>query len=197
MQKRSEMCSNLAVSFLAWMEMDSRPRLIVDDSLFIHWTNTAAKLHLRGREFSISARRVSLRDNDSTAVFQSFVRSSASDTVSMICLPYPPREHIVCAAVNLYDENGERMTGLTLRRTVSPPHVDSRPLQAAFHLTLAERRVIEKLFSGQTAEEAGDELCISLGTVRQHIRHIYDKLDVGSREALFGKILPYLLPPDF
>nr|WP_233150837.1 helix-turn-helix transcriptional regulator [Sphingomonas sp. BT553] len=52
-----------------------------------------------------------------------------------------------------------------------------------------ERRILECLVSGNTANEVSWLLMISLGTVRVHIRHIYEKLDVSSREGLFNKVL--------
>jgi DNA-binding CsgD family transcriptional regulator len=48
-------------------------------------------------------------------------------------------------------------------------------------LTLAERRVLRYLPTNLTAREIGDELCLSVNTVKTHIRHIYAKLDAHRR----------------
>jgi len=47
-------------------------------------------------------------------------------------------------------------------------------------LTSTERRVLEALSQHDTIEEAAQALCLSYGTVRKHLEHIYFKLDVHS-----------------
>lgn len=66
-------------------------------------------------------------------------------------------------------------------------------LQEAFGLTPSEMHVVEMLQQGQGANEIGEELGISVHTVRAHLRHCYDKLDVSSREELWQKLAPYRL----
>jgi LuxR family maltose regulon positive regulatory protein len=48
-------------------------------------------------------------------------------------------------------------------------------------LTEAEIRVLRYLPSNLTAWEIADELCLSLNTVKTHMRHIYAKLDAHRR----------------
>jgi LuxR family transcriptional regulator, maltose regulon positive regulatory protein len=48
-------------------------------------------------------------------------------------------------------------------------------------LTEAESRVLRYLPSNLTAWEIADELCVSLNTVKTHMRHIYAKLDAHRR----------------
>jgi DNA-binding CsgD family transcriptional regulator len=50
---------------------------------------------------------------------------------------------------------------------------------------------VRKLLDGLTAEDAAAELTIGIETVRSHIRQIYSKMGVRSREALFQRIMPY------
>jgi DNA-binding CsgD family transcriptional regulator len=87
-----------------------------------------------------------------------------------------------------------KIVGLTLRCTTQSSLFDGTAFAKVFHLTSTERRVVEALFAGQTAEQIGGEFSISIGTVRAHIRHIYEKLGVASREALFHKALPFFSP---
>lgn len=100
---------------------------------------------------------------------------------------------VLCTAINLIDSEHDRATGLTLRRASDAVSVGVSNLEAAFQLTRSERNVIETLFAGQTAEQIGESQKLSVGTVRVHIRHIYEKLNVSSREAMFHKLIPFML----
>jgi DNA-binding NarL/FixJ family response regulator len=52
---------------------------------------------------------------------------------------------------------------------------------AILRLSLAERKVYERLAAGDTNEEISSRLCISIETVRTHVRNILTKLGAHSR----------------
>lgn len=58
-------------------------------------------------------------------------------------------------------------------------------------LTPSETRVLLKLLDGSTVEQASGQLSVSVQTTRTHVRRIYAKLGVKSREQLFAVALPY------
>lgn len=66
-------------------------------------------------------------------------------------------------------------------------------LEEAFGLTRCEVLVIENLMHGLVARQIAAELAISVHTVRAHLRHCYDKLQVSSREELWQRLAPYRL----
>jgi LuxR family maltose regulon positive regulatory protein len=51
-------------------------------------------------------------------------------------------------------------------------------------VTLREREIIDQLVLGATAREVAVSLCVSLHTVRTHIRNVYQKLGVANRIEL-------------
>jgi DNA-binding NarL/FixJ family response regulator len=57
------------------------------------------------------------------------------------------------------------------------------------HLTAQEKRVLEMLMQGHSYQRAADQLNISLNTVRDYIRSIYDKLHVHSKSEAVAKAL--------
>ena len=57
-------------------------------------------------------------------------------------------------------------------------------LGAEHGLTQREIEVLRLIVKGATRPEISERLCISLETARTHARHIYQKLGVGSREAV-------------
>jgi DNA-binding CsgD family transcriptional regulator len=63
-------------------------------------------------------------------------------------------------------------------------------LDKVFRLTASEHRILMLMLDGLTAEELSQRLGSSLDTVRTHIRNIYGKLKVTSREGLFSRLRP-------
>jgi DNA-binding NarL/FixJ family response regulator len=48
-------------------------------------------------------------------------------------------------------------------------------------LTRRELEVLQEIARGATNREISDRLCISVNTVKNHVHHILEKLDVGDR----------------
>jgi DNA-binding CsgD family transcriptional regulator len=73
------------------------------------------------------------------------------------------------------------------RPTVASPQTDVEP--AAEHLprsealSPAEKRVLRYLPTLLSLREIGDELYLSVNTIKVHVRHIYAKLEVHSRRG--------------
>lgn len=68
-------------------------------------------------------------------------------------------------------------------RSSQPDTIPAVP--AALSLSTRERDVLQHLALGERTTRIADVLCISTATVRNHIRHIFEKLGVHSRlEAL-------------
>jgi DNA-binding CsgD family transcriptional regulator len=47
------------------------------------------------------------------------------------------------------------------------------------------------LLHGHSAETISKQQKLSINTVRTHIRHAYEKLDITCREALWRRLAPY------
>jgi DNA-binding NarL/FixJ family response regulator len=75
---------------------------------------------------------------------------------------------------------GSPMSPAIARRVVSSfrPRRKADDLNA---LSEREQEVLDLLSTGMTAKEIGDKLFVSANTIRTHIRHIYEKLQVQSR----------------
>ena len=68
-------------------------------------------------------------------------------------------------------------------------------LAARYHLSAREIEVAERILAGQSYGEIGDELCISLATVKTHSLHIYQKTDSRNKIDLVNKALAQREPP--
>ena len=80
--------------------------------------------------------------------------------------------------------------------TEEPGHIEPQDALSARCATLArtclltpsERDVLELLAHGRSARYVADELGVSFNTVRTHIRHVYEKLGIHSRQDLIDLV---------
>lgn len=61
-------------------------------------------------------------------------------------------------------------------------------LAAARNLSQREEEVLLLLAQHKTARDIEHELCVANGTAKAHIRHVYQKLDIHTREELFAMV---------
>lgn len=79
------------------------------------------------------------------------------------------------------------MSGTIARKVVESFH--RPPPDPGVDLSPREREILELLIDGLRYKEIGARLSISIDTVRTHIRHIYDKLQVRSRGELTARLI--------
>ena len=63
------------------------------------------------------------------------------------------------------------------------------PARADYELTPHETRLLKLLVEGHNYTTAAVELRVSINTIKFHIRHIYDKLQVHSKAEAVAKAL--------
>lgn len=63
------------------------------------------------------------------------------------------------------------------------------PVRLDTTLTPQETRLLALLAEGASYQAAGDRLCVSINTVRKHIRSIYEKLQVHTKSQAVQKAL--------
>ena len=115
-----------------------------------------------------------------------------------------PLVHSLCRqqwreAVPLLAQNPARPDGADLKATVEQAIASV----GGESLTRRERQVASLLLQGLDTEAIAVELGIGSGTVKNHRKHLYGKLRLGSRAELFNLFLNHLittplspLPPD-
>lgn len=69
---------------------------------------------------------------------------------------------------------------------VEQPGDPYETLGLEFQLSQRELEVLRLLAEGRSAKYVSEELVISFNTARSHIRHIYEKLDVHSKQELIS-----------
>jgi DNA-binding CsgD family transcriptional regulator len=173
-----------------WLGLGRRARLILAEDLVLHWCNAAARDLLERRDpLLLCGEVVRPRNPGDSRRFQDFV-ARARGEISVLCLTDHHREeHLLTAAVRLPG----RLVGLTACFASDEIERHWADLKEAFGLTASERDIAQALSSGLTAEAVAHKLNTSVKTVRTHIRHVYSKLGVSSREELFHKLTPYMI----
>lgn len=78
--------------------------------------------------------------------------------------------------------------GIASAPSSSPVGSKARKAQDLFHLTGRETDVLELLLGGNTMAAISRKLLISDNTTRGHMKRIYQKLDVHSRQELIDKV---------
>ena len=178
----------------AWVERDPLPRVLVDEQLRVIWANPAAQDALdRKRDIAIRDGQLSTTQAGEQQALIDFVRGTGSALTSF-CFPCEDGDgHLLFRAVEVQRDWGTRYFGLTFFRSGSGFSVRYADLDKVFQLTQSEHRVLLQLLDGLTADQIATKLGVSIETTRSHIRQIYLKLNVTSREGMFSRVLPYRL----
>ncbi|WP_114951036.1 helix-turn-helix transcriptional regulator [Sphingosinicella terrae] len=181
----------VATAALACLDAHIRPMAIVDEELRLLWTNQrASDLFRETTELDDRGGFLTLENPDHHARLTALVSRSGPDLITY-CMPLASGAgHLLIRARRL--DCGETvMFGIQITRTDSDDHDIYYDLDKAFGLTAAEHRVLLALLTGKDADRLTRDLGVSIETVRTHIRNIYAKLDVNSREKLFAKVQPF------
>lgn len=86
-------------------------------------------------------------------------------------------------------EGGAPMSPEIARKVVNLFRKTGRPEKLDEHLTPQETRLLQLLADGYSYQAAGGQLNISVNTVRNYIRSIYEKLHVNSKSEAVSKAL--------
>ena len=176
---------------LRWLESVTSGLLLVDGELNVHWSNSIARGWIASQQpLSLVGTRLHL--GRSQEQLRKLLNRADLD-FDGICVPLEGRgSHLVVSARRITAADEAPFYGLIARRT---DDLNTRLLgvDEAFRLTGAEARVLKLLIRGKTAQGIAGHLDISVDTVRTHIRNLYTKLGVSSREALFMRLRPFMI----
>jgi DNA-binding NarL/FixJ family response regulator len=102
-----------------------------------------------------------------------------SGAVGYLLKMTPPEKML--EAIQEAHSGGSPMSAQIARKVVQSFHSETRNGLNAPALTKREHQILELLAKGHLYKEIGDSLGISPETVHNHLRHIYEKLQVHTR----------------
>lgn len=97
---------------------------------------------------------------------------------------------VLVAAVREIAAGGSPMSPSIARMVVNSMHGQPTGAMQEELLTLREREVLDALANGLMYKQIASKLVISVGTVQNHVRHIYEKLQVHSRTEAVRRVYP-------
>lgn len=98
---------------------------------------------------------------------------------------YEPEE--LLQAIRDVRDGGSPMSNSIARKVVASFQKANTANPKFALLTAREQSVLDSLARGLAYKQIGDELGISINTIRTHLRHIYEKLHVQSRTEAVAK----------
>lgn len=93
----------------------------------------------------------------------------------------------IFAALDDLIAGGSPMSSIIARKVVESFGKRENAFKNEYNLSLRENEILDLLSKGLRLKEIADKSFISLNTVRTHIRHIYEKLQVQSRVEALNK----------
>lgn len=177
-----------------WMHSDHLPRAILAESLALIWANGAAhRIFEAGTSLVLEDGRLACAESGSTPSLARFVRECDEQVRGFFLADETGSAFTVVRGRVIDASEGHRRLGLVFYEETAGFLRRYLDVADAFQLTAAEAQVVNQLLEGNTAEEITRRLSVSMATTRTHIRSIYRKLGVTSREALFARLQPFRL----
>lgn len=173
-----------------WGAVEARPRVIIAPDGALLWSNPAADQFL--------AAAVDLREIDGRfalvrpaehAAFEEFL-AGATEVVTAWCTPQADGDFLLFRAWRI-SADGVIAIGLVFHAAGVKYVPNWADFTRVFGLTATEHRVALLLLDGLRVEEAAERLSITAGTARIHVRNLYGKLQVSSREQMFRLLAPF------
>jgi DNA-binding CsgD family transcriptional regulator len=176
---------------LYWIDRDLMPRVIVADDLAILWGNVAGRsLLAQKRDLEERGGILSTVDRSKQAALAQFITASEVAVSSWAFKRSDGDGHLLFRAQRI-DWRGGGLFGVGFFGSGSEFQVRYADLDTIFGLTRAEHRVLLDMLEGFEADRLSEIHAVSIDTTRTHIRNIYAKLQVRSREGLFHRLRPY------
>ncbi|RJY09814.1 helix-turn-helix transcriptional regulator [Aurantiacibacter aquimixticola] len=170
--------------------IDGRARFIVDRAGRLQAESPRTRDAVQCVDaISLKDDRLSANGNGASESLAALLALEPEDTFTIMRRSSRMDGHCIFRGVGLC----ERSVLVTVQ--CAHPHCETElaDLTEAFGLTPSEAHIVELLMSGHCPVEIASKLGVSVNTVRAHVRHCYDKMDVSSREELWRTVSPYRL----
>ena len=95
----------------------------------------------------------------------------------------------IMEAIRQVFEGGSPLTPSVAKQLLDIFKYNAPLPESDYHLTIREKEVLTMIVSGDSTEDIAKKLFISPETVRNHFRHIYEKLEVHTRSQVVSKAI--------
>lgn len=177
------------------LETSPLPMAVMDHRRRIHWYNISAGVIFRESALIyLTDDHLNIATDNGSEAMHAFIRDASTASALSLLTVKSERGDFVLKGRLLAQEHEEKLIGISLQHSRFHTNLAAQHTRFSerFSLTRAETRVTQELSLGFSASEVAANLGISVETVRTHIRRIYTKLEVGSREGMLARVRPYL-----
>lgn len=177
----------------SWLDDEWEARFLIDEALSILWSNQSAARWTAedGCPFRSTDQRLEGKTARSQSQLSGLVSSALAGKADSLILETDTQDFLI-RLKRVGHFGGKQSFGMSVR------HLRQRGMHAlvglkeAFRLTGAEESVLHQMAQGQTVEGIAQRARISPETVRTHVRRVYSKMAVSSREEMFSRISPFM-----
>lgn len=175
-----------------WYGLFPRPSLIARISDFqVLWRNASADALFGGPDFKLVGGALTIPDRVKASQFRATLAPLGKEP-KVCCYRRHDGDDYHVILLQLLEPSDELpAVAMTFHYSSSPTRYVWADIAPIFGLTPAEAIIVKQLIAGARADVIANDLGISLGTVRTHIRRIYAKMNVQSREQLFSAVSPF------
>lgn len=154
------------------------------------WCNAAA-MRLLQENSPIVLRNglLGTRRSAAMAAFRSWLKDVSEEPSFHIVRGNVPQGNVVIQAMAVLGAKGE-VVGCRLRSASA--RTDIADLTMALGVTPAQSGIVQRMILGSSLEQISEETGLSITTVRTHLRNVYARLGISSRDELFRLCLPYV-----
>lgn len=170
-----------------WLDIDQRPRLVLDHADRIVWSNAAARRMLRPpRPVVIEGDRLEMADKAVEATARRLIHE-ADGQVRRMSLGGGDSEQL-SLVLNAWaaGTGSHRQVFIRINLLEATLGVEESGLAEAYGLTPAEAVVLDCLLSLEPPGEIARRQGLSINTVRTHVRRIYAKMGVSTQPQLIN-----------
>lgn len=172
----------------AWIDHETRARLLVTRALDVVWMNEAARaLQDDGDLFGVEGGRLTTR---SRALPRLMSQARADEARCLAASGALGRTWVMWAREVAAAPNC--LIGLTMQCVGEA--VRFQALIETHLLSPSEGRIVEMLLSGHETGRIAQIMDVSLETVRSHLKRAYQKMGVRSRGEMFAQALAFVVP---
>lgn len=97
-------------------------------------------------------------------------------------------EEEIIEGVKELQAGGSPMSPLIARKVVASFQKQKQEMKEVESLSAREVEILQLLAEGMLYKEIGDKLSVTLGTVKQHLHRVYEKLHVNNKTEAINKV---------
>jgi DNA-binding CsgD family transcriptional regulator len=182
--------SDVALQFLDVFEI---PLFLFTADATVAWLNTPARRLLKRIKLNLNTEGVIRPDGFPTRKAEAILASLRDEFRTAHGWKDGPTEVVLSGLPNTLlhfcrlDLDGEAFIACVPTVQHKPDHLLSR--LSSYGLTETEKKIASQLIKGQTVSEIASRNGNTVLTVRTHIKHIYSKIGVNSREKMFAHLV--------